>query len=121
VRDRDRWWWLILLTGLAFGVGGVLLFYFGVRSVPTDNPFITSTDLWQMADLWLFILLLCLGACVLFVAMAIHKRRQHRMRLAVFYGATHVIPVADAITPRCSRIDRGSALRMPSSLSIEAA
>ncbi len=95
MRDRDRWWWLILLTGLVFGVAGVAFFYFGVRSVPTDNPFITSADYWQLVGGWLFILLLCLGACVLFVAMAIHKRRQHRVRLAAFRGATSLMPVAE--------------------------
>jgi hypothetical protein len=95
LRDRDRWWWLILLIGLAFGVGGVAFFYFGVRSVPTDNPFMTSADYWQLFGLWLFTLLLCIGACVLFVAMAIHKRRQHCVRLAAFHGATCLMPVAE--------------------------
>jgi hypothetical protein len=95
LRDRDRWWWLIFLTGLAFGVGGVAIFYLGVRSIPTDNPYMTSADYWQLIGLWSFTLLICLGACVLFVAMAIHKRRQHRMRLAAFHGATSVMPVAE--------------------------
>ena len=98
MRDRDRWWWLILLTGLAFGAGGVAIFYFGVRSVPTDNPFMTSADYWQLIGLWLFILLLCVGACVLFVAMAIYERRRHHQRLAAFHGDMSLMPAAEIHT-----------------------
>jgi hypothetical protein len=85
---------LILLTGLAFGVGGVAISYFGVRSVPTDNPFITGADYWQLIGLWSFTALISLGGCVLFVSMAIYKRRHHRTRLAALHGDSNAMPIA---------------------------
>jgi hypothetical protein len=46
VRDRDRFWWLTLIIGLAFCAGGAAAPYVGMRIIPSpsDDPYMTSAD-----------------------------------------------------------------------------
>lgn len=94
MRDRDRWWWSLLLAGLAFCACGVAAPYVGVRTIPTDDPYITSADYWQLMGLVGLLTLVCLGGGLTFVFMAIHARRQHRKRLAALQGDVRAMPLA---------------------------
>lgn len=95
MRDRDRWWWLTLIAGLAFCSGGVVTPYIGLQIIPTDNPYMTSADYWELIGLYGFITLICLGGGLTFVIMAVHERRRHRMRLAALHGDVSVMPPAE--------------------------
>ena len=95
MRDRDRLWWLILIIGLAFCVGGVVAPYFGVQTIPSNDPYLTSADYWQLIGLIGLVTLICLGGGLTFVVMAVHARRQHRKRLAALHGDAHAMPLAE--------------------------
>jgi hypothetical protein len=95
VRDRDRRWWLIAITGLAFCIAGVAVPYVGVRTFPKDDPYFTSADYWQELGLFGLIVLICLGGGVAFLVMAVQARRHHRQRLAALRGEAAAMPLAE--------------------------
>jgi hypothetical protein len=95
VRDRDRFWWLLLIIGLAFCAGGVAAPYLGVRTIPTDNPPMTSADYWLLIGEFGLLTLVCLGSGLMFVVMAVRERGRHRMRLAALYGDARAMPLAE--------------------------
>lgn len=95
MRDRDRLWWLILIIGLTFCVGGVVAPYVGVQTIPTDNPYFTSADYWQEISLIGLLTLVCLGGGLTFVIMAVHARGLHRKRLAALHGDMSAMPLAE--------------------------
>lgn len=97
MRDRDRLWWLMLVIGLAFCIGSAPTLYFGVRTIPspTDNPFVTSADYWQMVGVTGFGALVCLGGGVTLLVMAGHARRSHLTRLAALRGDADAMPLAE--------------------------
>lgn len=98
MRDRDRFWWLVFFIGLVFCAGGVAAPFVGVRSIPTDDPYMTSSDYWQLIALVGFVTLICLGGGLVFIGMAVHARRQHRKRVAALRGDMDAMPLAE-ITP----------------------
>lgn len=97
MRDRDRLWWLMLIIGLVFGIGTVPVLYFGVGAIPTptDNPFMTSADYWQIVGVIGFCALICLVGGVTFLVMASRARRRHLTRLAALQGDTQALPLAE--------------------------
>lgn len=98
VRDRDRFWWLELIIGLVFCAGGAVAPYVGLRTIPTDDPYMTSADYWQLIGLVGLITLICLGGGLTFVVMAVRARSRHRKRVAALRGDVDTMPLAE-ITP----------------------
>lgn len=97
MKDRDRFWWLMLIIGLAFCIATVPVLYFGVGGIPTptDNPFVRSADYWQPVGLIGFIGFICLGGGVMFLVMTGRARRRHLRRLAALQGDADVLPLAE--------------------------
>jgi hypothetical protein len=95
VRDRDRRWWLVLIAALAFGAAGVVVPYIFVRTMPTDDPFMTSADYGVLYGGIGLIALIGLGAGVIFLFIALQKRRSHLRRLAALQGDESALPLAN--------------------------
>jgi hypothetical protein len=95
VRDRDRWWWLIALIGLALCIASVVVPYFGVRSLPTDNPYFTRDYYMQDVGLMGLLALMFLGTGVAFLVIGARERRHHRQRLAALRGNAGAMPLAE--------------------------
>ena len=94
MRDRDRWWWPLLLVGLAFGVGGVAVLYVGVRTIPTDDPYMTSADYWLQIGL---IGLLTADLPWRWCDVYSHGDYAHSIApwLAALHGDANAMPLAD--------------------------
>jgi hypothetical protein len=94
VRDRDRFWRLILISGLVLCAVGVVAPIVGVQTIPTHDPFFTSADYWQeIVSVGIFTLI-CLGHGLTAVVMAVHGRGRHRRRLAALRGDVSAMPLA---------------------------
>jgi hypothetical protein len=95
VRDRDRFWWLMLILGLAFCAGAVAAPYWILQSFPTNDPYFTSADYWQLIGEIGFIVLMCLVGGLILVTMGLRARRRHRRRLAALRDGESALPLAD--------------------------
>lgn len=100
MRDRDRFWWLVVLAGVACGIASVIVPYHLVTTAltPAENQFVTDPEYRQdiAMDVALGIALLGLGMTL--VVMAIRARRHHLVRLVAFQRDADAMPLANIRT-----------------------
>ena len=96
MRDRDRWWWLLVLVGVACWVAAVVVPYQFMTTAPTpaENPFVTDDEYRQWIGISVGFLGAFLGGGVFFIIMAVRARRRHHIRLVAFAGNTCAMPLA---------------------------
>ncbi len=100
MQDRDRWWWLLVLAGIAFGIAGIVVPYHLVTNelTPAENQFVTDADYRRWISIDIFLGLVLLVCAVTLTIMAVHAHRRHLIRLEAFAGAMDVIPLAQIRT-----------------------
>lgn len=96
MRDRDRFWWARLISGLAFCAAGVIGPYFVVNAIPWGGPFMTATQYALMLAVAGLLALACLGGGV--ALSSVPARGRHVRRLAALRGDASAMPPA-AIHP----------------------
>lgn len=97
MRDRDRFWWLVVLAGVACGIASVVVPYHLVTTAltPAENQFVTDAEYRQDIAIDIALGLAFLGLGVTLVVMAIRARRRHRLRLAAIADNASAMPLAN--------------------------
>jgi hypothetical protein len=100
VRDRDRFWWLVVLAGVACGIASVIVPYHLVTTAltPAENQFVTDAEYRQDIAMDVALGLAFLGLGVTLVVMAIRARRHHLVRLVAFQSDADAMPLANIRT-----------------------
>lgn len=100
MRDRDRWWRLLVLAGIACGIAGIAVPYHLVTNelTPAENQFVTDAEYRQWIGIDIFLGLVLLICGVTLIIMAVRAHRRHLLRLEAFAGAVDVMPLANIRT-----------------------
>lgn len=100
MRDRYRWWWLLVLLAVASWVASVVVPYQFMATAPTpaNNPFVTDDEYRQWIGFSVAFAVAFFGFGVFFIIMAGRARRRHHILLAAFAGDTSAMPLADIRT-----------------------
>jgi hypothetical protein len=96
VRDRDRWWWLLVLVGIACWVAAVVVPYQFMATAPTpaENQFVTDDEYRQWIGFSVAIGVILLGSGVFFIVSAVRARRRHRIRRMALQRDPSMLPLA---------------------------
>ena len=91
MRDRDRWWWLLALAGIACGIAGIVVPYHLVTTelTPAENQFVTDAEYRQWIGSDIFLGLVLLGCAVTLIILAARAHRRHRLRVMAITGDGH--------------------------------
>ncbi len=100
MRDRERWWWVLVFVGIACLFAAVVVPYHLVATAPTpaENQFVTDDDYRQWIGAYVFLGVALLGFGVTLIIIARRAHRRHKLRLATFVGDTDVMPLAEIRT-----------------------
>lgn len=100
MRDGDRFWWLLVLAGVAFWVVAAVVPYHLVQTAPTpaENQFVTNDEYRGWIGAYVFLGLVLLGFGVTLIVMAFRNRGRHLLRLAAFAGDERAMPLANIHT-----------------------
>ena len=96
MRDRDRWWWLLVLAGIVCWVASVAVPYQFMTTAPTpaENQFVTNDEYRGWIILSVVFGVVLLGCGVALMAMAVRARRRHRIRRVALQGDLSMMPLA---------------------------
>ncbi len=90
MRDSDRFWWAMLLAGLAFGIASVILPWYFWNQFSADEPYTTPTDY----AMCIFLGLICLGGAAMVFFRTAQARGRHQKRAAALRGDLSGMPLA---------------------------